>query len=454
MAYDQGRAGGTAAGANVTTFSLIFGAAQGRNGGFGKPPQNYICNVIDVMWELASAGASTIAVTDSAGNTYAQVSAITAGTENWSSWVCVGASLAPNLLTFNTVTVTCNTTMAQVSMAIHEYSNIVGIETWDFENARLSAPLVCSVTTTHSIDTLHTFCASSFALSIPAPYASGPAFVQRETAPAAASILLTSFDAPVSTPGTFTAQYGTYSVALKPAVYGALLALINYVNPLTPTGAWLQILEPAPAGLTNRTAYLFSGDGQSNHEWTNTLNQRGTAQIPLILLPGDTYDPTTVEGCQVYIYDQTAGLFSYSPPVGTLVWAGTIEKVTIEWEGGDGVRKATLDCVSFHQCFDALLVPPQLFQYTSAGAIFTQLYNTVANGVPLTIGTVTGGSGTGANFVINNLNLNWNRLSEVFNQIALAANCVWGIDLPTLTVYFKPPTTTASGKMAPIAVRR
>ena len=33
---------------------------------------------------------------------------------------------------------------------------------------------------------------------------------------------------------------------------------------------------------------------------------------------------------------------------------------------------------------------------------------------------------------------------RVFNTIARAANCIWGVDLATLTVFFHAPSTTAA----------
>lgn len=409
-------------GAAVSSFAVTFRQSQGSVGPFGTPRATGLCLVADIMWE--SSGGS-ITVTDSAGNTWAQVFASTVGTESWSTWVALNAA-ASTFFSFNTVTATCSATMAQVSMAIHEYSNITAVDVFTVGHGGLSGPMSMTATTAHSIDTLHCFVASSFVFSLPTPTPIGDGSNWALRQNVSGFIMMKTFDQQVSLADTWGITFGHFSHALQPTVFGCILALKTTGSPLSPGTAWLMINDPDPAGLTDRSSYLHFGSEQS---FSQILRQRGTARVTLRVSSGDPYTP--IVGSQVFLYDQNIAGH-------TMVFAGTIDVIELTWLGSLGDRLFSLTVVSFEQAFDALLVPPQTFNYELAEDIFSQLLTSVAGGVPVIPGVIN------APFPINSLSTDWSRLSEIFNQLASASTCTWGVDLATLTVYLKPISTTAS----------
>lgn len=444
MAYVQSASSGTAA---------LFGPPYVANPytlAFLNPSTKGNSIVVAVVWTPASGGSGSIAVTDSEGNSYTQL-VVTTGQE---CWYANGITGGGSPITVS-VTYTGTDGIQTIQLAIHEDTAFLAAATVDTHaigTATSPAVATASITSGYGPDFLFAFATTfganglSFAPGIPVLN-----FAARESNGSAAGLLYT-WDLQTSMPG------GTgFSLSIAPGVSithwafsVALIAFKVQISPLLPAAAWLIINEPASVnptlpGYTDRSALMHFGKGKGTNKFTNTLQQRGTATIPLMLKAANTYDPTLIEGCQIFEYDVTPG------PVSTLVWAGSIEKVNLKSMGLKGDRVATLTCVSLRQAFDKLRVPPQLFQYQSGGAIFTSLFNSVAGGVPVTLGAIvgtgSGSSGTGANFVINTLDLAsspFQRLSEVFDQIAQACQCVWDIDLPTLTVYLKPPSTTAA----------
>jgi hypothetical protein len=464
MGFVQGNAGGTAHNANVSSLGVAFPVANVLGN----------CIVVDIMWELAAASTGSVAVTDSAGNTYSQVfsivdTSILGSGQIATCWIAENCKAGANTVTLTYTTATGPAYLADCSMAIHEYANVarVGAAVDAYATQWTSDGAFNYVPTTYPTDTIHSFFAYSFAsahglflpnpfkvIGITDPLINQSAQALRETCAAGIFINVASYDLSVSNTGNFViAGSLTFSIGIR--CFLGIVALKVPPSPLSPGNAWLIINEPAAVnptpGYTDRSGFanngggIFLGKSKSKLKFTNTLQQRGNATIPLFLKAANTYDPTLIEGCQVFQYDLAPG------PTSTLVWAGTIEKVNLESVGLKGDRIATLTAVSFRQAFDKLRVPPQLFQQQSGGAIFTSLFNSVAGGVPVTLGAIVGSgsgpSGTGANFVIATLDLAsspFPKLSDVYDQIAQACGCVWDIDLPTLTVYLKPPDTTAS----------
>lgn len=447
MGFLQSTSGGTAAGANVATFGLTFPLMLTQAD----------CLVIDIIW-LSAGGTGDIGVLDGPGNTFTKIFSVQdASTGHWLEQY-VALNIAPGV-GLDTVVAAYTPSSGpsyvdSISMAIHEYTPVIAI---DVHSALWTSagPVHPSVTTLQTSDILHLFAATvplkelELGHGLNAPGTTG--WTLRETSGAssgAASANLVSWDLAVSAIGTYDAYPAVPFSFPGPHIGGAITALETVRTPSSFPGAWLIIDEPPELNPTpgytgyfpddlSQPLFLHLGEGQSKHEFTNTLFQRGTGEIPLYIPGNSIYNALLLEGVQVYLQD-------VNPSGTTLVFAGTVEKVTIQWLGFGGDHVATLSVVSFEQCFDTLLVPPQLFQYQTAASIFTALFSSVAGGVPLTLGTIN------ANFVINTLNITgWPRLSEVFNQIAQAGvgtnnPCIWGVDLPTLTVYLKPPDTTAS----------
>lgn len=207
--------------------------------------------------------------------------------------------------------------------------------------------------------------------------------------------------------------------------------------PVTPpdTGcmvAWLAINEPGslspvtPNTWTDQSHYLHVSESIT-FSWL--VRQRGTAQIPLIILAGDDYMPTI--GSQVCLWDITEDA-DYE------VFSGTIDDLEVKWLGQNGDRIVTMTCVSLDQVFDVIRLPNLLFEDQTAGDIFAAVY-AYAAGCPVALGDVQ----TGATIAQFNTP-DFPSISDVFTRLATESQYVWGVDPGTGTVYFTPPNVTPS----------
>lgn len=185
----------------------------------------------------------------------------------------------------------------------------------------------------------------------------------------------------------------------------------------------IKLFINEPAGLTDQTFRLFYADQTS---FNLIMGQRGTASLPLRAQPWDDYSPTI--GCQVFLYD----------PDTYRAYAGTIDNFEQRWIGNDGWRVYTCTCVSLDQVFDTIRVPPTAYFGETAGAIFTDLYNTYAAplSVPVALGTVQDGP------VVDSFVVRWDRLSDLFQKLATLAQFITGVEMQGLTLYFQAPATT------------
>lgn len=183
------------------------------------------------------------------------------------------------------------------------------------------------------------------------------------------------------------------------------------------------IIDEPVGGLTDQSDRLIYL-AQTN--FGLTLGQRGTAAFPLAVADDDNYAPTVGSPC--YVYD----------PIDQRSYAGTIDNVSESWIGNDNLHVYTATCVSFEQVFDTIRVPPTAYFDMTAGAIFTDLYNTYAAtlNVPVALGVVQDGP-TVDSFVVR-----WDRLSDLFDKLKTLAQFIWGVQMSDLTLYFQEFETT------------
>lgn len=230
---------------------------------------------------------------------------------------------------------------------------------------------------------------------------------------------------------------------------------------MSTTSGWLKINDSG--GLTDHTSQIDNSAGGITFDLQ--LGQRATAVIPLVMAASDSYSP--VVGSPVYVYDIIA--INASPVTTRCVFAGTIDSIDRRWDGNDGTRRVTLNCVSLEQCFDVLVIDPNEPGYegvlvgppgppnrqsdpTPPGGtpyrrsyfgqtvdyIFRDVFNGVCTGVPVTLGLVEAGP------VIDSYTSNFERVSECFDALAKFAGYVWGVDPSNQTLYFRAPTVTPS----------
>ena len=111
-----------------------------------------------------------------------------------------------------------------------------------------------------------------------------------------------------------------------------------FTTPFTATGSGIT-LTAYTGGPTDQTYRLYIGDRQQ-HGISQVMFQRGSADVPIYVLAGDSYYPTV--GCQIYLYDQTAaGPFT--------IFAGTISRIEETWDGNAGYRLYHLTCVTMQR---------------------------------------------------------------------------------------------------------
>lgn len=196
--------------------------------------------------------------------------------------------------------------------------------------------------------------------------------------------------------------------------------------------AWLVVNEPT-IGLTDQSHYLSTGqDGQ--HTFNLQTKQRGTANYTMVVASTDpaadpTYEPTI--GSPMFLYDQTKAGY-------TLVFSGIIQSFKNRQIGLKGDRYIDVVATSLEVVLDEIYAEPQQFINQTCGAMVSQLFGTYALGSQVSIGVVLDGP------VIPILNTNYEKLSDLFSQLATTAGFVWGVNPQNQQLYFCPPDNTAS----------
>ena len=205
--------------------------------------------------------------------------------------------------------------------------------------------------------------------------------------------------------------------------------------PIPSVPGWLIINEPQTGspptggGFTDRTNYLFLGDGHQNN-YTVQMRQRGQATIHLIVKGNDTYAPTY--GSPVFLYDQIGDDF-------VLNFSGLIQNIENQFFADSGDHFVIINAVSFESVLDTVLttVPVQFFQMT-CGEIVKELFNTFEAGAPISLGNIEDGA------TIELLNTNFDTISSLLDELATSSNFIWGVNPATLQLYFQPPYTTTA----------
>lgn len=194
--------------------------------------------------------------------------------------------------------------------------------------------------------------------------------------------------------------------------------------PLAPLEAWLVIYEPG-IGYVDQTERMFYGDGQQN-SFSQQLRQRGTATVQLRIDGDDTYAPTQFTPLYLYDYTDADGY--------VLVFAGIIQDVEYQWLGTGGTRYALLQVASLESVLDTVYASPVQFFEQLAGDIVTSLFNTfLGDDCPVQLGTISDGA------LIPLLNTNWEKISELLDQLAVTSGLTWWVDPSTQLLNFTDP---------------
>lgn len=191
--------------------------------------------------------------------------------------------------------------------------------------------------------------------------------------------------------------------------------------------AWLIVNEPS-IGLTNRTSQLFHDEG-TQHSFGIQSRQRGSANYSLRVDASDPYEPTI--GSPMFLYDQ--------PPSGfILVFAGFVQAFKNRQIGTSGLRFIDVTATSIEAVFDTVFAEPMQFVDQTCGEIVTALYNAFAFGSQVSLGLISDGP------TIPLFNTNYEKLSDLFTQLATTSGFVWGVDPQTQALFFSLPSDAAA----------
>lgn len=200
-------------------------------------------------------------------------------------------------------------------------------------------------------------------------------------------------------------------------------------GPIIP-GAWYVVYElsgsPATGSYVDRSTKLFLGEG-AKHSFTLQARQRGSAEYTLVAEPWDDYEPTQFS--PVFFFDQT--LEGY-----TLVFSGILQNFTTRYVSTTGLRYYDCTAVSLECMFDTVYCDGQeLYQNETCGYILTDLYHRLVPGCLVSLGNIQAGA-TIAQFNPQK----GQKLSEIFQQLALTSEFTWGVNPQTLQLFFQAPT--------------
>lgn len=419
MSYIQGNSVGSPIPATATaSYAIAFGL-----------PNQAADTLIAFLSYAVSAG--TVAVSDSQGNTWTRQSQATQSgviSEMWTAANCAASAS-------NTVTATVSGgNFNQCALVILEYGNVqvVPIDGTPSVIGSSSGTATASTTTTVGYDVLVMFAAAQVRELTVAPWTPVPTALWNErfsqTFGRVGNMLagqLISWDRVASAAG---AQSASVTTGISTSFTGVIALKLLTPEPPTPTAATLLIINEPSIGYTDQTLRLSFEEG-SETNFTLQLRQRGSARVYLRIQAGDSYLPTI--GTLVYLYDQ--------PASGTLcIFIGTIDQTTVTWDGNSGAKIVECDVTSLEQAFDAILCPPLAFFRQTTDQIAAYLLTFVCSGVPIVGKLIAPGT------YVDSLIVNFDQVSDIFDQLATLSNFVWGVNPTNQGFYFAPAASLAA----------
>jgi hypothetical protein len=180
--------------------------------------------------------------------------------------------------------------------------------------------------------------------------------------------------------------------------------------------------------LTDRTSYLHLGSG-AQHSFTQQMRQRGQATIQLEFEAGDTYTPT--RGSQIYLYDQVTSGY-------VRVFWGLIQDLERRFTGKRGDGFIHITAVSMESVFDTIYATPVQYVNQTCGAIVRDLFSRFEDGCPVALGDIQDGA------VIPLFNTSYEKISELFGQLATTSGFTWYVDIQSQTLFFGPPSAVVA----------
>lgn len=352
-------------------------------------------------------------ISDSQGNTYThilnQASPSTGYTSVWVAANCAGGA--------NTVTLSLGASI----WIIAEYTDVS--TTSAIDNSTVTAGGTMSLTTSQTSDLLIAVAGAEGSLAVPTQTGSYGVVAATTATYGGTPQSLAMWQGLAGDPGTYS-----NTVSVGSSVPASCLIALRGSGTVATVG-WLVINEPGAFGLKDQSKYLLKGAG-GQHSFTLQLRQRGQATIDLYVPTGDDYSPT--RGTQFYLYDQTEdGTWSQ-------VWTGLIQDIEQKWAANAGDRFITITGVSLESIYDTVYAPPVQYADQTCGAIVADLLGRFEAGSQVTLGTIIDGP------ILPLYVTNYEKLSEIFDQLAQTAGFTWGVTPDTQSFYFCDPTIIAA----------
>ena len=171
----------------------------------------------------------------------------------------------------------------------------------------------------------------------------------------------------------------------------------------------------------DRTDFLSYESGSS---WALIKGGRGTCSLAFEIAPDVEFTPLL--GQSIEIYDGTER-----------VWAGSVDSVSLRWQGDDGWHIASLSGVTLEHLFDTAEVDKLKYTETAAGDIVSAILT--ASGITeITEGTISAGPTVHSLEVTN--------LAQAFNDLANLAGFIWYVDPANKQLYFHAATARTASR--------
>lgn len=166
----------------------------------------------------------------------------------------------------------------------------------------------------------------------------------------------------------------------------------------------------------------------SSIQFNRNIEYRGSAAFTLKCAANDVLEP---------LMGQSVEIFSGA----TRVWYGSIDSLTAKFlelvPGSARYIAWEVQAVTLEQRLDRHFVSPRLYSGLTAGAIVTDLMNSVGSGEGITLGTIEAGLTLGKVAYDNH------RLTDAFAEIATGSGKIWMVDAAAQLHFVSRTTFTA-----------
>jgi hypothetical protein len=210
----------------VTAATFIQGASNSTSGttvSAAFPSNNFAggCLMVDVIVQENFAGASSLSISDSNGNTYTLAATHERNNALVATWYALNCAAGANTVT---VSYGSSTIFPGMAIAIHEYAAVATVSAFDtdaygFADGAVNLPISLSLTTAADGELLHLFASCETS----GTFTNSASWIQRESV--AALVSISTFDATASAAGVVSNIVNLASIGSQNYMQGYLIAL-------------------------------------------------------------------------------------------------------------------------------------------------------------------------------------------------------------------------------------